>query len=131
MNCICQLTKKLCEDKGVDYLYEQDYYSLAEAKKFNKSYDVYAVLDGEVLESPKRRQIKGGAWVLDSGGKILDVNTNFDRVFAKRKRYFNEVKGDLKPSGTYKDSLGGGWYSNVAKYNYKGEEYAEIECSCF
>ena len=137
MKCVHELMKVICEEKGTPFNYEKEYKTLDDAKKENKSYNIFLVKDGVEYSNVLKRQIKGGVWVLE-GWKNKEefktvqfsIDTIFDKIFAQRKRYLalNELP---KPNGTYVDSLGGGWSSKVSKWNYKGEEYADMECNCF
>ena len=130
VGCIHGLIKELCKEKGLDYKYEQYYSSLKKAIKENRSYNIKVVKNGIEYPYPQRRQIKGGGFVFDCEGKIFTEDTEWEFIKSKRTRTTKDI--DLpKPSGKYKDSQGGGWYSMVDKYNYKGKEYAAMDCNCF
>jgi len=134
MRCIHTLTQDICEDKGIPYTYEQEYSTIDEALKYNRSYNVF-VQDGDNIHSYIRREYaKGGISVIrafEYRQKVAEwpLDFKFDRIFAKKERTLSEVS-DIQPSGKYKDSLGGGWSSEVDMYVYKGEEYADMECTC-
>lgn len=45
-------------------------------------------------------------------------------------RPLDEFGVKINNAGNYRDSLGGGWYSNCSLYEVDGKYFAYMECSC-
>lgn len=141
VRCMHGFAKQYCENNGIEYDYEKDYPDITSCKKENKNYCVFAVVDGVLYHDPikkMRKKVEGGGfyWLLkaydnrDVEDIKIDINFKPERVFARRYRSWVEFKDSIKGAGTYNDSLGGGWYSKVPKYEYNGKFYADMECAC-
>lgn len=72
------------------------------------------------------------------GGQRFDKVINKGRVKHKvavkfhctRNKRLTEFKTKPNLVGNYKDSLGGGWYSNCQLYEINGQYFADMECTC-
>lgn len=53
-----------------------------------------------------------------------------DHFIVNVPRIISEFGIDVREAGNYRDSLGGGWYSNCALYEVDGKYFAAMECAC-
>ncbi len=79
--------------------------------------------------------------VVDANGKkvmyMQDHCKRFDQCGIIADHFIIEVLKDIKefgieikPEGSYKDSLGDGWYDMVSLYSINGNYFANMECTC-
>lgn len=137
--CIHQLLKALCDKKNIPYKYKVSYKTIEDASARNKSYNVHVIIDGKQYRYYRKRQIKGGVFVYElyigdtPTTMIASLNIVFDKIWAIKTRTPVEFTPELHNLhvGKYKDSLGGGWYSNVELYKLDDNYYANMECNCF
>lgn len=52
------------------------------------------------------------------------------KFYCTRNKRLTEFKTKPNLAGSYKDSLGGGWYSNCQLYEVNGKYFANMECTC-
>lgn len=78
--------------------------------------------------------------VVDKDGQkhpFMDNQIRFDKrgivadhFICNVPRLISEYGVDVRNAGNYRDSLGGGWYSNCALFEIDGMYFASMECSC-
>lgn len=92
--------------------------------------DIWVEKDGQRYWSPYKRNVKGGGIVITTSENVnFPVGTKWDRVGVCIDRGLSEFGLPIKPEGTYRDSLGGGWYQNVELYSINGKFFANMDCA--
>lgn len=114
----------------------EDLYNTIRGRKVLKypSYKITCILHGEsywFLAYTSNRLIKKGDYPLNTKGEYIKEMT-FDRY---EIRLFKSIKDfpdvSIEKCGKYKDSLGGGWYSNIDLVKINSRYFApEMECTC-
>ena len=93
--------------------------------------NVFVEKDGKRYWMPVKRQRKGGIVEIEmNDGTTFPVGTIWDKIGVSILRPQNEFGIAIKPEGTYKDSLGGGWYSSCELYSINGRYFANMDCTC-
>lgn len=104
------------------------------------AFNIFVIINGTKYWRPRKKQIKGGSflWLLQeipTDYNPIDVefpiDTKFDVVGVVVNRAIEEFGIPIEKVGSYKDSLGGGWYTNCTMYKV-GECYyvPNMECTC-
>lgn len=77
------------------------------------------------------KQTKEGRWYLTDKETDIPTNATLDRVFQRILR--NPIKDFKNPpeilQQKHRECAGGGWYSMIPIYKYKGKHYCDFECS--
>lgn len=114
-------------------LYKEEIYSDVPRKGINK---IKVIYEGEELTLAGKKQLKGGISVFEihgtyQGDDYIPIDSMFTKIWRIRPRSIMNDFSD-KPeriNKTYKECHGGGWYSKIPIYTYRGIHYAPIECS--
>lgn len=90
----------------------------------------YWVIKGRKYKNIKKKQIKGGSWVLLVDSNQLPITTKVDRIFyiGINPDIIGYIHANSKCVGKHKECEGGGWYIMHDKLLVEGKEFADITC---
>lgn len=129
--CYHSMIDYLSHITGKSKFIEIDYTNLSDVDRL--THNVHFVLNGEDLGQLKYIFRKGAIKVLtrvDDDSVDIPLNTRFDRIYKVIYRPIEDYGISLVKCGKYKDSLGGGWYSNVDIYTINDQYFAMMDCTC-
>jgi len=124
------MLKYLSEISGISLRKELEFDSMDKLRRKNGSktksksyliynaYDIKVVINGEIIPY----MIPGpsfGDWRFDNVYKDTP-----EKFIVTVDRSYEEFGIEIKPAGTYNDSLGGGWSSKIDLYNINGNYFA-------
>ena len=109
--------EKELEFNIIDDLYDKR--NVGKRRLLYKSYNIYGV------------DSNGNRFPFWENHKRFDQNgLTAEKFIAKTSRRLSEFNVPIQSEGSYKDSLGGGWYSMVELFSINGKFFAHMECSC-
>lgn len=123
--CYHSMLKYLSEKTGIPATYEVN------VKPDNFHSDVFYVLRGTTYRLHKLMKKGGIPYLFDqfTHQPLFPLDTKFDRKYVVKNRKPEDFNYPIWKCGTYKDSLGGGWYSKVPLYKVDDQYFAMMECS--
>jgi len=130
--CIHSMLKYLAELDNTSEYKTLEFKTVEEARYKGNNYNKSVIYDGITYKDPRRRQIKGGAWVIEyKCGTIFSEDIIPDKVIVKLRKTISEFTVKPEPSGEYVDCLGGGWTQKVSMYKIHDKYFAAMDCTCF
>jgi hypothetical protein len=109
------------------YLLSQ-FFDINVALKLHKPSNLIVQAESLRYHPDGRRQIKGGVHVLTDGGLMVRLDSHFEYIYCYHLRlpqsFHYTVQALVKPAGTYKECLGGGWSSTIPLVEFLGNYYA-------